>query len=191
MAGYHGYSKSHNALAAEGQGIYPASVLARKLRVTTAAVTALMPRAEWHHTSGWYTETDYYAGAVLIALAAGDLRTALREAGGAEDAREQREVLARLRAYTPPHAGQSRTWSGCTVRWLEWGGTRHHPTAVQRTADNCEIEWRGRQTLYIDGAKASRRLTKRLGTNGFEIDLPAGRPLVRSWTTADQLAGMA
>jgi hypothetical protein len=71
MAGYDGYSKSNNALAAEAEGKYPASVLARKLGVTVAAVREHLSPCETHHTSKNYNMTDYYDGAALIAALEG------------------------------------------------------------------------------------------------------------------------
>jgi len=61
MPGYSGYAKSNNAVAAEEMGYYPASILARKLRVKTAAVKALMEPTEHHHTSKRYNLTAYYS----------------------------------------------------------------------------------------------------------------------------------
>ena len=61
MTGYDGFSKSNNAIAAEENGLYPASVLARRLKVKTAAVRALLAPEEWHHTSKRYNRTDYYS----------------------------------------------------------------------------------------------------------------------------------
>ena len=71
MSGYAGYAKSNNAVNAEGQGRFPASVLAKKLGVPTAAIRALIEPDEWHHTSKKYNQTPYFDGAALLAAKAG------------------------------------------------------------------------------------------------------------------------
>lgn len=60
---YVGYSKSVNAVQAEANGLYPASVIARKIGggATAAGVRAIMEPQEWHHTSCRYNRTDYYS----------------------------------------------------------------------------------------------------------------------------------
>ena len=59
MAGYHNYSKSNNAIAAERNGRYPASHVAKMLGVPVAWVR-LQGTNEWHHTSARYNVTNYY-----------------------------------------------------------------------------------------------------------------------------------
>jgi hypothetical protein len=66
-AGYHGYSKSNNALDAEKEGRYPltkaASLLAKKLNWSVPKARAFLlsiGTKEWHHTSCKYNATDYY-----------------------------------------------------------------------------------------------------------------------------------
>ena len=112
MAGYSGYSKSNNAIAAEAQGRFPASVLARKLGVKTGAIRELAVDSEWHHTSKKYNVTVYYDGACLLAVAAGD-EAAFDEPGHGgmyhsdcdyhtlEDAKA---LLASIRAWKKPTA---------------------------------------------------------------------------------------
>lgn len=58
--GYSGYSKSNNAIEAESEGRYPASVAAKKLGVKTGAIKLYIDTDEWHHTSSMYNRTPYY-----------------------------------------------------------------------------------------------------------------------------------
>lgn len=68
MAGYHGYSKSNNAVDAEVAGRYPltkaSQVLAKKLGWPIAKAKAFLKDVvatdEYHHTSSWYNITNYY-----------------------------------------------------------------------------------------------------------------------------------
>lgn len=106
MAGYAGYSKSNNAIAAEAEGRFPASVLARKLGVKTGAIKALMSPGEWHHTSKRYNVTDYYDGATLLAIASGDegeIAAVMDDQGLIEeDMDDARALLAALKAWRKP-----------------------------------------------------------------------------------------
>lgn len=73
MAGYCGWSKSNNAVAAEHEGKLPLSravaVVAREAGCTRkqarAALEAVGP-CEWHHTSKKYNPTDYYEVAEAV-----------------------------------------------------------------------------------------------------------------------------
>jgi hypothetical protein len=87
--------KSNNAVDAERENWFPASLLAQKLGVSTATIKETMEPVEWHHTSGWFNETDYYDGDLLIRLARGE---PVEDASDLEIARA-REALAQLRAY--------------------------------------------------------------------------------------------
>lgn len=164
MAGYCGLSKSNNAITAESEGKFPASVLAKRLGVKTGAIKALMTPCEWHHTSKHYNCTDYYDGELLECL---DLDDA-KDWGYDEDATaEGLQLLDSLRKWEPPKKN-TKTWRNCTVSWLEWGGTRKHPTVTEETADGCTVDWKGGKfcvVTFADGA------TMRKGTNtrGFEV----------------------
>ena len=58
--GYVGYSMSERAAAAYDAGEMPASKMARRLNVSTAAVRGVMKPSSWHHTSKRYNRTDFY-----------------------------------------------------------------------------------------------------------------------------------
>ena len=135
MSGYQGFSKSNNAIKAESLFRFPASVLAKKLKVKTGAIKALMEPCEWHHTSKHYNPTDYYDGEVFLELHEnpGDLDN---WGFDAEEIAEASKLLEALRTWQPPRKN-IKTWTDCTVKWLEWGGTRKHPTATEETADGC------------------------------------------------------
>ncbi len=67
MAGYLGYSKSNNALAAEAEGRFPLTHAIAKV-AHAAGCTRAQAResllaigpSEWHHTSKKFNRTDYY-----------------------------------------------------------------------------------------------------------------------------------
>lgn len=142
MAGYDDFSKSNNAIEAENNGRFPASVIAKKIGVKTAAIKALMIPSEWHHTSSYYNKTSYYS---------------LEEAV---------EKLDELKKWV--NLDKSYKLTNCIVEWLEWSGSRKHPKCEQHKAIGCLVEYNGKSTYKIilpDGKK----ITKRTGTNGFKV----------------------
>src|SRR5690348_3219737 len=145
IARYCEFSKSNNSIQAENRGLMTASDLARVLGVRTTAVKDVLETSEWHHTSGWYNKTNYYDGQLLIAVAKNDLKEI--ENYDEDEVAEARQMLAKLLAESK-HQKQSRTertWTGCCVDWLEWCGSRNHPHATERRADNATVTWKGGQ----------------------------------------------
>jgi len=77
VAGYSGYSKSNNAVAAEEAGLLTATAAAKALRAAglrgcdSRAVALVLNPAEWHHTSKMYNRTHYYDCRALLAYLAG------------------------------------------------------------------------------------------------------------------------
>lgn len=168
MAGYNGYSKSNNAVDAEQDNRYPASVLAKKLKVSTAAVKACLSPCEWHHSSSWYNKVDYYDGRLLVPLFENRMPNPA-DYYDEEELTEAAETLLRLRAWHGPAAAdQSWKKTGCTVRWIEWSGTRRRPKATERNADGCSVEFNGRST-YLITLPNGRQFTKRHDANGFYV----------------------
>lgn len=81
MSGYAGYSKSNNAVAAESEGKLVLTNFVKYLRkffpgVTSADVRIAVSPSEWHHSSKFYNEVNYYDP---MSLADSDLRSELRE----------------------------------------------------------------------------------------------------------------
>ena len=175
--GYHGYSKSHRATAAETEGKYPASRLARLLKVRTGAVVAIMQPSEWHHTSSHYNATDYYDGAVLLDVASGNTGGL-----GPEEITEANELLDQLRAWRPPPATE-RTWEGCTVCWLEWSGTRRHPHAEACLACGVTVTYKGGAYLHMTGGTGDPPKRKKMGTRGFRVLDADGHPIADDYST--------
>ncbi len=165
MAGYSGFSKSTNAVIAEEQGRFPASTIAAELKrgVTAAAVRKLCRWSEWHHCSSRYNKVYFYD---------------LEECRAFFDSPVGRKKLAAFRA-AEKKAAQRRIYTGCTVFWLEWSGTRKRPVCEEMQAKNCQVEISGQtaRVKYIqrwktrDGKRRQRtiKLVKRLTTRGFEI----------------------
>lgn len=168
MAGYAAdFSKSRNAMAAEANDCLPATALAKRLGIKAGAIKALMTPNEWHHTSGWFNRTDYYDGALLLAIADG---RDVAEIHDTEDIAEARALLLRLRAWRPA-VSAAVALTGCTVRWTEWSGTRTRPKATERQVEGCTVVAKGGTMVTIrlpDGSE----MAKKLGAAGLVITRP-------------------
>lgn len=160
MAGYYGFSKSNNAVAAEARGRHPATATARLLGVPVAWVK-LQRTTEWHHTSSWYNSTDHY-----------DLET-LAEHLATEEGQEQ---LAQVKAEIASRKKAPETViEGAVVKWLEWSGTRAHPIAKERREENVTITDAGGKfvTVVLQNGTTFKKGKR---TNGFRVFL-AGKEL--------------
>jgi len=167
MAGYIGYSKSISADYAEECGKFPASILARKLRVSAAAVKEVLRPCEWHHTSSWFKETNYYDGSLLIPLANNTIPDLRATDACLDDLYEAAANLCRMRKFTRQTKAAPKTvYKNCCVRWIEWCGTRRRPVAIEREEDGCTVEYNGKSSYTITRPNG-RQFVKRAGTNGF------------------------
>jgi len=197
MAGYYGYSKSNNAVDAEKSKRFPASVLARKLRVTTAAIKSLLDPCEWHHTSGWFNETDYYDGCLLITLANNQMPDR-SDYYTEEEIFEAAELLLSLRNYKPPFNLFCQTCKKTFLAtWLadltvcpHCGGTLDTnicEKSKKEIYNNCTVCW-----LEWSGTRRRPRATERKeigctvefnGKSTYTITLPNGSTFTKRKNT--------
>lgn len=143
------FSKSQNALQAEGNGRFPASVLAKRLGVKMGAIRAILSRSEWHHTSKHYNVTSYYS----------------------ED--EALEALAELKAWKEP-AKETEVIEDCTGSFLLWGGTRNHPKATVVNFGPIQVVRKGDFFIL---ELPNRTVRKRRSTRGFKL-FTSGKQIV-------------
>jgi len=177
MSGYQdNFSRSNNAESAESRNCFPASRLAKMLGVKTGAIQAVLTPAEWHHTSSRYNATDHYDGDLLLVMAGAIRPGAQFFDADPADIDAVNDQLAKLRAWKPP-AKNERTWTVCTVRWLEWGGTRKRPTATEETAVNCTVTWKGGKMCTIT-PPTGQPFRKGTATRGFEVRDASGKRVV-------------
>jgi hypothetical protein len=153
--GYVGYSMSERAVAAYESGEMPASKLAKALKVSTAAVKAVMSRSSWHHTSKNYNSTDFFSWDF--------------EAEG-EEAEDQAEVLAKMQAFDLVEKSAVKAAPpvefAAHVKWLDWSGSRNHPTCTKLEADARVTKKGATYTIQIFGKPSFQ---KRETTNGLEV----------------------
>lgn len=162
MAGYHGFSKSNNAIMAEAEFKFPASVAAKKLGVLTEAIKTLLEPCEWHHTSSYYNRTDYYDIEAVLALKAG--RDISDLCFDDEEEAETRATWEKLQAFKPEKATE-KTYRA-NVRYLEWSGSRKHPKAIEHRFDNIIVVEKGKFYTFMTPCGEAR---KKIGSNGTEV----------------------
>jgi len=167
MSGYVGFSKSTNAVYAEEHcNAYPASIIAKKLRVKVKAIREILEPSEWHHTSSWFNSTDYYDGRLLIPLANNSMPDR-SDYYDEDDLFEAAELLIELRQFQGP---KPIGWVKHNVKidWLEWSGSRNRPKCTERSEVGCKVEFNGKSTYTIT-LPSGYVFKKRKETNGLHI----------------------
>ena len=158
MAGYCGYSKSNNALQAESEGKVTASELAKRIGkgATAAAVKAVVPYSEWHHTSSHFNKTYYY-----------DFESSVLERAenrNITEAEAEASYIAEILAASKKDEG--RIFENCSVTWIEWCGSRKHPKAIRcETVSN--VIYKGGQ--FVEFQHGTSTIKKKIGANGFKV----------------------
>lgn len=155
MAGYSGYSKSNNAVSAEADGKFPASVVAKKLKIPIDFLKEKFEPTEWHHTSARYNKTDYYdLGRVETYLAT----------------KEGKAELAAFKAKAKAKSSTSKGWSKKVlwVKWIEWGGSISRPKPFELKLENVVLTFNGTNS-YSWLTPKGEKITKRGTTNGFSF----------------------
>ena len=140
------------AQEARDSGLLPIGELAKHLGegITPHDIRAVIEPSEWHHTSKYYNETNFYS---------------------IEEAEENiNRILAakRLRLYFKKKTKKvSLETYRAKISWLEWSGTKRHPKATEYNdvvmATFLPNDW---VRITIDDGKTFR---KRLTTTGFRI----------------------
>jgi len=173
MSGYNGFSKSNNAVIAECDGRFPASKAAKILGVPVKFLKECCGWAnggEWHHTSKFYNVVDYYNAELIRAWLDGQTEAD-------NDELPERSGVAELATWK---ATQTKTGitvhAGCTVVWLEWGGTRNHPTCRNMKAEGCTVTDKGGSMVEVK-LPGGKMMKKGKQTNGFEVTLANGKRL--------------
>jgi len=165
MSGYKDFSKSNNAVAAEAKGRFPASTIGKRLGVPSSFVADLCQFAsggEWHHTSGWFNTTSYYAEAAIAAWMAGD--------------HENEEWSIPVTPFAEALSDWKSKKSGAEVkivtdvevRWIEWSGPLNHPKATKRQEAGCTVTDRGGKFVEVTTA-SGLKFKKGRATTGFEV----------------------
>ncbi len=149
MAGYNNFSKSNNAIDAESNGRFPASVVAKKLKVPTSVITDNHSPCEWHHSSKAYNKVDYYD--------LEDISTWLGTTKG----------KAAVEAAKAALKSGATIYHNCHVEWLEWSGSLRNAKCTEKKANGATVSVKG-VTATVTLA-TGETFQKRLSTNGFSF----------------------
>ena len=158
MSGYYNYSMSNNAVVAYDEGKKPRSKwdkgslisalseiydneTASDLKKFSAQVLrrVFLQRTEWHHTSSYYNETDFY-----------EVYDGFKPCHALELCEETKKEIDCEREEKK-HSSKCSNMALC--KYLEWGGSRNHPKAVEKEG-YCWID-SNNNWAYFDGFKKS------------------------------------
>ena len=167
MAGYKGFSMSHNAVAAYGSGEKPLSKWTKAdiLKAITNAIKEeeltlscsmeklkkapvkvlkelCLSYSSWHHTSNHYNRTAFYSLNID------------KVASLTNEKIDKAEAYDKLEKEVKP---LEKRWK---CAFLEWGGTRKHPTATEVIVEGIV---KGDWFYRADGSK------KKTTANGFRF----------------------
>lgn len=162
MAGYQEFSKSNNAVEAEEGNRYPATTLAKILKVKVGGIKEYMNPCEYHHCSKFYNSVDFYDGDLLICIANGlEISGDYEE----EDIAEARELLTLLREYKPSKPEPKRYIGN--IEYFEWYKNRGRWAYNRIRHENIEIEEKGCFFLFHENGKPQK---KKIDSNGTEVE---------------------
>lgn len=168
MAGYNGFSKSNNAIAAEREGRFPLSRAAKQAGVPAELIKRFVRAGEWHHSSSWYNRVDYYDVAEIKAVFG---------LASSEDFDAIPAAVEALAAHAPAKTEAVRH-EGCSAEWIEWSGSRTRPVAHERKAAAIAVTISGAfATLHLPGGDLRKKLTAR----GFELRGADGKVIAAWW----------
>lgn len=164
MAGYNGYSKSNNAIAAEESGKMTATALAKVLGVSSRAIAACLRPSEWHHTSKNYNRTNYYAADELAALC-GHASLASVLAASRTVSREAVADLKKLRRWDLANPVGDRVITA-NVSWTEWSGHGRRKSSTNHEHKGVRVTLRGAWAIVH---LPSGDIKKKTGGNWFSM----------------------
>ena len=158
MSGYYNYSMSNNAISAYDAGrmprskwdkdslisalseIYDSETMADLKKFSVEVLRRVfLQRTEWHHTSSYYNETDFY-----------EVFDEFESYYALELCRETKKNIACERD-AKKHSSKCSIKALC--KYLEWEGTRKHPKAIEKEG-YCWID-SAQKWAYFDGFKKS------------------------------------
>lgn len=166
--GYSGYSKSNNAIEAESEGRYPASVAAKKLGVKTGAIKLYIDTDEWHHTSSMYNRTPYYDIRYLLEYKEGGKEALQAEGLEESEITDIEKLYEQLKNYKEPKKDEQVYKAD--VEYIVWSGTKSRPKANVKTYKNIEVREKGSFYTFVlpDGSTVRKKISSN-GTNVTRI----------------------
>ena len=149
-AGYQGYSKSNNAVYAENEGKYPASIAAKKLGVSSEAIRRYIYSSEWHHYSSHYNEVYVYDITPYLMLKNGE---DLSNDYDQDEINEFIQIYKEMKDFTKSEkiekTQNNENKYKANVEYIIWTGTRNHPKANVQKYENIWVKEKGDFYTFI------------------------------------------
>ena len=158
--GYVGYSMSVNMKEAQENNELPASKAAKALGVSTQAIRETLSPSAWHHASSYYNKVDVYDINPYLELKAG--RELSEDEYTPEEIEDIKSNWEKIKSMPKPDKTTEQFYGD--AEWLEWGGTRKHPTAKKHKYDNILIEKKG--SFYTFHLPDGTTVRKKIDSNG-------------------------
>ena len=162
-AGYSGYSKSNNAIEAESENKFPASIAAKKLGVSTEAIKNNIRTSEWHHYGSWYNEVYVYDITPYLMLKNGE---DMSEYYDEDEINEYKSIYKTMKEESKKKNIDEKKYKA-NVEYIEWTGTRQRPKANIKKYDNITVIEKGQFYTFMlpDGTS----IRKKIDSNGTYV----------------------
>lgn len=157
------WSKSEDAYEAKEEGRFPATTLAKMLKVHTKAIYRYLRSYESHFCSKFYNLVDYYDGKLLLALNNnGEID---EDEFCEEEIEEAKDLLAKMKAFRPEKL-VSEKFVG-TLTYLDFYRSSRWWKYKRITHENIEIEKRGCFYIFMENGKRKRKM---ITANGVKME---------------------
>ena len=164
--------KSNRAVEAETNGLITVGAVSRRLGIPSAMIKQFVRASEWHHTSGWFNQTDYF-DCNIVAATFGLYNRIDREVDDIEGDDElavfvsghQNTAATNALAHYKKNGPVEQIHYDAIVEWLEWSGRGEPPE--ERKIAGATVRVKGCfATISKPGLITFR---KKLTTKGFSF----------------------
>lgn len=177
MSGYYQLSKSNNAVLAERQGRFPATVIGEHLNIPYKFIQETCQwaiiKGEWHHTSMYFNQTKYYDENKIRLWVEND-KEMIKERGQRFDTALEKWIREKLdHTYQPKN--NFKEYLNCSIIYLEWmgKGKMAKPTAKMGRGKVIDIGGKFVSCIMQDG----QRFRKAKTAKGFQVFDSLGKRL--------------
>jgi hypothetical protein len=179
MAGWNNKKgKSNNAVNAEQQGMMNATKLSKLIKVSSIAITRFMQPLEWHHTSRFFNQTNYYYAPCMIAI----IQNRPLDKFEPEFVELSKKTLEEMKEFDKYYRAEKRkeqienkkhgiTYLNCRVSWVEWvKEPKRHPKPKNHN-EIADVTVTGGDFVSIH-LKSGKIFRKKIGARGFSYKFP-------------------
>lgn len=155
MSGYYKFSKSNNAIEAERENKFPATIISKKLKIPVIFIKSYFDASEWHHSSKFFNKVMYYD--------LNQIKNFLENDGGwkvLDDFMKNQRDFKKIK--------KGIVYNKATVRWLEWSGTKNYHCCKEMFAKDVTVIDKGGDFVRVV-LQNGKVLKKKRNTKGFEV----------------------